>query len=310
MKLKMLFIYSGLLLVVFGCSPTKRSEKTINEMPAKPDVFRMNYFTSEGEKNVSFPVWFNDSIVRNEQIKLLRHKSFGNDSNGEAEMKVERIFSFDEQGVLKSFQRKKFYENVVVENVTFKYTDVRDDMGYAPVEIIDSLHPNEKGNYELYKKEQYNKEYIVYSNTISGDYLFCILDRKLWGTVSVDSLFNPTPNDIIQYGSPYKPYKRFQIEKLVNEKNVTAYRYYKGTSSLKRISSDTYPFYLKKSPLVAKNGVWRGYIDSTFSAYSYLNRTVSKCKRNQEKLPIKLVHKGMRSGSFEVFEYEFYDQNN
>lgn len=307
MKMKMLFICSGLLLVVFGCSRDKQSEKAINETPVRPDIFRMNYFTSEGEKNVSFPVWFNDSIIQKAKIKTLLHNSYGNDANGQAEMKVARIFQFDEQGTLKSFQRKKFYENVVVENVTFKYTDVRDNMGYAPVEIIDSLHPNEKGNYELYLKEQYNKEYIVYSNSISGDYLFCILDRKLWGAVSVDSLFNPTPNDFIQYGSPYRPRKKFQIEKLVNEKNVTSYRYFEGTSSFKRIASDTYPFYLKKSPIVGKNGRWEGYIDSTFSSESYLNRTVSTCKRNQEELPAKLIHKGMRSGSFEVFEYEFYD---
>ena len=196
---------------------------------------------------------------------------------------------------------------MVVENVTFRYSTVYDEKGYALMEITDSMNLDDANKYENYSKELYNKDYGVYNSTLTGDYLFCILNDKLCEIVSVDSLFTPTPTDIIQYGSHLKPNKRFQVENLVNEKNVVTFEYYKGSNQLKSVASENYPFYNKKHVTVDKDGNCSGYVDSIFSADAYLNRTVSTFNLDSKRLPNKLVHKGMRSSNYELFEYEYYD---
>lgn len=307
MKFWPLRILVALLIITVGCSSEHRTRLKEKEIAMQPFVFHMNYFLAGNDLDFSFPVWFNDSIVRKNKIKTIRQKTLGVSAYDQEVVEGERFFNFNEQGVITSVQRIKYYENMVVENVTFSYSGVYDEKGFTVVEIIDSLNLNEASKYEYYLKELYNKDYGVYNNSITGDYLFCILNSKLCEIVSVDSLFNPTPNDIVQYGSHFKPLKRFQIENLVNEKNVTTYEYYDNSKELKSVASENYPFYNKKHVTVDNRGFCTGYVDSIFSADSYLNRIVSTFKLNKNKLPIKLLHKGMRSGIYEEFTYEYYE---
>ena len=307
MKKWVFILLAGIFLTSIGCSDVIRRKKRSEKTTMQPFVFRMNYFLADGERDVSFPVWFNDTLIQQNRIKTLIHRTMLETDTKNNEMRAIRIFRFDEQGRLLVVQRKKFYENVLVENVTFKYNGVIDEKGFASVEIIDSMNPNEVSKYNNYDKELYHKEYIVYNHAVSGDYFFCVLDENLYEIVSVDSLFNPTPRDVIQYGGPKKPIRRFQVENLVNEKNVTVYRYFNGSDLLRRVEFDNYPFYVKKEVSVSKSGLCSGYVDSTFSEGKYLNRTVSKFSFNKDQLPVKLVHRGMKSGQFELFEYEYYD---
>lgn len=307
MKKWVFILLAGFFIASTGCSDAIRKKKRYDKATMQPFLFRMNYFLADGEKDISFPVWFNDTIIQKKRIKTLIHKTMNRTDVKASEMRTLRIFQFDEQGKLRVVQRKKFYENVLVENVTFKYNSVIDEKGFASVEIIDSMNPNEVSKYNNYNKELYHKEYIVYNNAVTGDYFFCILDDDLFEIVSADSLFDPTPRDVIQYGGPKKPLRRFQVENLVNEKNVTVFRYFSNSDLLRRVEFDNYPFYVKKEVTVDKSGVCTGFVDSTFSEKKYLNRTVSKFDLDKDHLPVKLVHQGMKSGQFELFEYEYYD---
>ena len=309
MKLRLTFLLLVLGILVLSCSEYRKKQKQSKQSELKSFLFHTNYFMAGDDLNYSFPVWFNDSIVSKAKIRTLEHKWFagvaGAESSGELQ-KVRR-YTFDESGNLLSVQQQRFYENMEVENITFKYNEVPDQLGYAPLVTIDSLHPEDAVEYTTYSKEMYQDAYAVYENDHTGDFLFCLLEKEFQGIVAVDSLFGPTPSDVIQYGRPYKPYKRYQIENLVEEKNVSRFKYFEGSSELRYQKSANYPFSNKIYVTVAKNGRCTGFVDSTFSADEYLKRTVSTFTYNKRNLPDRLTHKGMRNGKYETFEYFFFE---
>ncbi len=308
MKLRSVIFLLLLGGILASCSEIRKKRAKSEDSELKSSLFRTDYFMQGDELNFSFPVWFNDSIVSKQKIKTIEHKWYFKAKGAESTGVLQKLrrYNFDESGTLLSVQQQRFYENMEVENITFKYTDAPDRMGFAPLETIYSLHPDEAVEYTTYSKDTYEDAYAVYENDHTGDFLFCLLKKKYQGIVVVDSLFGPTPDDIIQYGKPGKPYKRYQIENLVEEKNVSRFKYFKESSEMRYRKIQNYPFSNKTYVSVAKNGTCTGFIDSTFSADEYLNRTVSTFSYNKRNLPERLTHKGMRNGKYETFEYSFY----
>lgn len=307
MKLNRLFLLLIPLLFLGSCSEIRKRRHKKKTVKVQPFVFRMNYFLAADEQNISFPLWFNDSIVQKHKIREVYQKSFGPNPEGEQVLQMERVFSFDEHGALKTVQRKRYYENFMVENVTFTLKGVKDLLGHRVVEITDSLHPKKTVEYERYEKNLYSKGYAAFRNSETGDYLFYISDMNLRNTVAVDSLFQPTHRDIIVYGTPAHPVKKFSVENIVKEHNVVKYAYFEKSSNVKSVKKENYPFYVSSSVTVDKKGNCTGYIDSTFSADKYLNRTVSTFEFGNHRLPVKLKHNGMRKGHHEIFEYRYYE---
>lgn len=293
-------------LSLMGCSEIERRRKRSKTPEIQSFIFKTNYFLSGQDLHLSFPNWFNDSIVQEKKVRSIVHRTYVKGSEDIDELKESKHFFFNEAGQLTSMQRKRYYENFVVENVLFNYSSDRDLAGYVAVEIIDSLHPNEETEYDYYVKESYHPEYLVYTNSNTGDYLFCVLDSKLCGIVAVDSLFHPTPQDVIVYGVPSRRKKQFKIENLVKETQTVDYTYFKNSRELQRIKRDNYPFYITKDVLLSKNGKCIGFVDSTFSGEKYLNKSLRKFHFNKG-LPSRMSHQGMRSGTYETFEYTFYE---
>ncbi|GAB5417470.1 MAG: hypothetical protein Crog4KO_30520 [Crocinitomicaceae bacterium] len=298
-----------LAVFLFSCSEARKRRAASVAPELNTSLFRTEYFIGDVDENFSFPNWFNDSLLVKHKIQSITHHwySLPSDEDMMSPLQKTRIYTFDETGQLLAVQQKRFYENLEVENITFKYTESPDEMGFAELEMIDSLHSDEWEDYNTYHKEEYQNAYAVYENDHSGDFLFCLLKKRFQGIVSVDSLFSPTPQDLVQYGSPKKPFKRYQIENLVKEKNVKRFGYFEKTAELRYLISDNYPFSNKTQVTVNENGVFTGFIDSTFSADEYLNRTVSTFSFDENKFPKRLTHKGMRSGSYETFEYSYFE---
>ncbi|XOV65917.1 MAG: hypothetical protein ACFHU9_09800 [Fluviicola sp.] len=306
LRLTLLFIVFG--IVLSSCSEIRKRRKKVQQPELKAFVFKTNYFMTGEELNYSFPTWFNDSIIADAKIKTVVHKWFNvSDDSDSGDLLRLRRYTFDGEGRLTSVQQQRFYENMQVENITFQYRKAPDQMGYAEVEIFDSLHAEGAVEYTTYSKDTYRDGYAVYENDHSGDLLFCLLRKEYQGIMAVDSLFGPTPDDIIQYGKPSKPYKRYQIQNLVEEIKVVRYNYFKESSELRSRRKENYPFLNKTFVTVGKDGQCTGFIDSTFSAGEYLNRTVSTFSYNESQFPSRLTHKGMRNGKYETFEYSFYE---
>lgn len=306
------FHHSILLLSVLmltACNAEKKKEARQSSKPSESFIFNMELMFSSSEQNASFPVWFDDTIVKVSGVKTMTRNIYPLVNEGEDPMPKEtRLYNFDEQGGLLSVSIKKFYENMIVQDITFKYPNIKDNMGYSDVEILNGEEQIEdEGDYTIHSKEKYLKKALVYSNVNTGNYLFYMLNKKNWGALTVDSILNPTPDDLIVLGSTRKPQKIYQVHNTVSETNVVDFDYNNNGEVINSIFFEKYPFYYKRHITYNDKGFCIGFIDSTFSANQYLNRIVSSFEMNKKQLPEKLVQKKPGGGSYEVYEYEYYE---
>ena len=297
------------VLILTACNAEKKREAHQTIKPSQDFIFNMELMFSDSEQNASFPVWFDDTIVKKSGIKTISRNIYPLVSEDEIPMPKEtRLYVFDEEGGLLSVRIKKFYENMIVQDITFKYSNIKDDMGYSEVEILNGEQQiDDEGDYTIHVKEKYLKKTLVYSNLNTGNYLFYMLDKKNWGALTVDSILNPTSDDVIVLGSTRKPQKKYQVHNTVSETNVVDFVYNNSGEMINSISFEKYPFYYRRYINYSDKGFCIGFIDSTFSANQYLNRIESSFQMNKKQLPEKLVQKKPGGGSYEIFEYEYYE---
>lgn len=148
----------------------------------------MQHYFSANEFNVSFPIWFNDTIIKNRGIQRINRKIYGGEFDGEGETaspKEIKTYSFNIEGQLLSIQIEQFYENAKIADIIFDYLSPKDEHGFAEVKRKRvpnvSLDELTEESFKIYEKEAYNEKFLVYSDDLSGDYLFYLLKEKHWG---------------------------------------------------------------------------------------------------------------------------------
>jgi hypothetical protein len=280
----------------------------------KPFIINVQHYFSEAELNMSFPIWFDDSLIATNNIKSITRSTFTSSTQSEINFDTPREikrYYFNDNGQIVKVDFEQYYENVQVGKNTFIYNGERDSMGFAHVEMTNADYDETQDNFNIHLKEKYEEKYLAYKNVDSGNYLFCMLRENSWGPLSVDSIINPTQNDIIILGNPIKPEKQYQVKNVVNEFNVIDYGYDRSKINPKEIFSGEYPFNYKRSVLYGKEGVCIGFIDSTFSDQKFLTSRLSTFEM-KDNLPSLVIHKKKASMSeecyfqYEKLEYDFY----
>ena len=106
----MIFRYSILLfsiLTLATCTGDKKRETRTPSKPSQPFIFNMELMFSDSEQNASFPIWFDDTIVKKSGIKRMTRNIYPLVGDDEVAMPKEtRIYDFDEQGALLSVSIK------------------------------------------------------------------------------------------------------------------------------------------------------------------------------------------------------------
>ena len=306
-------LFTGLL---FSCSENKKEILHLKHKKYQPFIINLAHTFSDDELNMSFPIWFADSIIReNGIVKIIRHiyPSNSNENQESQIPKESKYYHFNEEGQILSVEINQFYEYIKVGSLKFDYLAQKDEFGYAPVEMkFKEIAQNEEiaDQFSLYEKVEYAEKFLVYKNEHSGDYLFYMLNRENWGGLSVDSILRPTPNDIIVLGSPNVPSKSYQVENTVNEFKVVNYSFDNSHRYPTEVRKNNFPFHHKRSVVYDANGNCTGYIDSTFNGSDYLTRRNSQFVF-KDGLPIKIIHESKSNNSehgfmqIEEFEYEF-----
>ncbi len=306
-------------LVLVSCSEEKSRPFFKKKDKFQPFIFNMQHYFSANEFNVSFPIWFNDTIIKNRGIQRITRKIYGGEFDGEGETaspKEIKTYSFNIEGQLLSIQIEQFYENAKIADIIFDYLSPKDEHGFAEVKRKRvpnvSLDELTEESFKIYEKEAYNEKFLVYSDDLSGDYLFYLLKEKHWGVIAVDSILNPTPHDIVTLGNTFYPAKVYQVENTVNELNVVKYTYDKSSNYIKSIVYNEYPFHKKRDILYDQKGVCHGYIDSTFTDDKFLKRSVSTFEMEAD-IPMRVNHGKQASDSisgifqYETFEYQLFE---
>lgn len=329
-------VYSiGLIgIVLLSCSQDVTGENSISSGNTIPFLFRMNAMFTDAEQNVSFPIWFNDSIVSKNKISKITRRFYliengENEDDGSQESFMRREkkeYFFGKSGQLERLNVIYYFDDQKIGDVSFIYQGNKDQYGFAPVTRISDqssieLEEGDELNFyhAIHKKVKVTDKFLAFQQVQTGDYLFYMLNRKFWGPLSVDSILRPTPKDVIVLGSPYFPSKIYRVQNKVNEMDVQSFVYWTNTKTKQKIKSKNiqtfirqeYPFENKRTILTDKEGKCGEYIDSTFSEGKFLTRTLSEIHSNSKNLPVKIIHKKQVKSasknrlSIEILTYEF-----
>lgn len=304
-----------LLLGLYSCSETTGFKQSKNKVEPRRFLIHLQHYFSDEESNVSFPIWFDDSIIRSQNIQKITRRIYAlnQDTSEVSTPRVIKSYFFSQEGELLRMSVKEFYEGYEVESVTFRYLSVKDENGYASVEFEDKKHrTKETHEFELYQKEKYQRDYLTYKNKSDDNYLFFVLNEAHWGALSIDSLIHPLPEDKITLGGPLFPVKQYHVENRVNEFQVREVDYI-GTNSPFLIRFDNGPLRYHRRISYNEHGFCSGFVDSTFSIDRFLMERHSTFKLNSNHLPLELEHSSKRTKDqpenrqLETFEYEYYN---
>lgn len=302
----LVLLIATIVLFLVSCTGISGNRKTEEPHGDLPFLLRMNVFGTDAEKLVSFPVWFNDSIVEAQGIKKITRELHFIDMEDSVDLNAladgvpreRKEYFFHANGQLKEMKVTYFYDDQPIGSVMFTYTGGKDAFGYCSVaktdDAVDWQETNEENMdfpYSMHLTVKKTDKFQAYRDVETGNYLFFMMNRKYWGPLSVDSILHPTYKDMVVLGNPYYPHKRYRVQNKVNEMDIQKVSYDKKTRLVTTIMRYEYPFEYKRSILYNRKGVCTGYVDSTFSGNSFLTRVISEMELNKRNNPIKITHR-------------------
>jgi hypothetical protein len=320
--------YIGLLCLtffLFACDADKSkvAAKKKDQVSAS-FVFRMQLFFNESENFMSFPIWFDDSIVRSNKIAHLSREIYHisiNNADEELEedldLREKRDYYFDQKGNIDSVRISYYFDDRSIGSVRYIYPAEPDKFGYyAKFNRVINI-PGDYGMvqseipFHSFTQRWSTHKFLSYRDLETSVKYHYMLNSKYHGPLSVDSIIHPGPEDIVFLGTPLKPLKRYSVINTVHERNVHTYEY--ANKQIKTITRTEYPFNLHRTINYDRKGNCTGFVDSTFSEKIYLTRTNAQFTLNQSKLPIQLLrtkenHENKTSRvSIEKYYYEMYE---
>jgi len=325
-----IFLFLTIFSFLSCSSEGKRIFKRKQKSVYTPSIVNLASLLTEEENYISFPNWFNDSIIVSHNINRIVRKSYLKMDDLENEVQINFIpreikeYSFTDKGLVSKLEIQNFYDGQEIGSHVFLFGNKKDEneycdtklhhLFYVGIENDDEDEYFEESSittpYKVFEKVEAIKWFSKYQNTETGDYLNFINSPKFWGALSVDSLISPTPKDEIILGVQGRVYKKYQVTNKINEFNVRTYQYdQKIKDKLLNWEANNYPFKQKRDFLYAKNGICYAYIDSIFSNDEFVTRTSSKIYFNKLKDPVRITHlKSNENGdtlfiSKDVFEY-------
>jgi len=305
------------LFVITSCSEQKTQAVFTERVACQPFLFNMQHYFSDHEYNMSFPLWFNDTVLKQQKIKRIILSEFPSSQGVDVSSntpKQKKVYLFNDEGDLISVHFEQFYDNTKVGSSRFNYSTPKDENGYSKVEEGGGSNSGERTTepYSIYEKVEYGGKSLRYRDAFFGSCLFYMLDKKNWGALSVDSVLNPMPEDQIVLGTPLTPYKSYQVDGLVKETNGTHFSYDSTGVFVQEIRYDAYPFRTKRSINYDNNGMCIGFVDSLFSSKGFMNSEFTFFE-TQAGLPVKVVRETRMNESksscfhIETIEYFFWD---
>ncbi len=282
-----------LLIGIIGLTAcgTKQAEKT-GTSALKPTLIHPLFFQDEVAAVINFPFWFNDSIIRKnniESFELLTYGSVVDEEANEKKFPKKSVhYHFNKKGHLSYIQQTNFSEGIIISHQTFEIIESLKPP-YHGVKRLNNTYGIENSSY-LIIPFKYKVNVHQFDNNQKGERLHYIANEKYAGALSVDSIASPGPSDWIIIGTPERPIKRYRVKNKVSESAVTHYTY-KTDNLPANTTNEDFPFTKKRSYNYAKNGVFSGYTDSTFIDNTFVTRNLNVLLYNKKGLPIGIVHK-------------------
>ncbi len=324
------FSVFAFIFIFFACDSglekNARSKMPLN----KKQWLNPLFFNENFESELSFPLWFSDSLIRANNIYKITKRIFpriiGDTSSlapNEAMPREKREYYFDNNGKVFYIVIYYYYDDREIARSSFIYQGKMDRNGFRNVtpdvfkhlsdadsinDFTTDFQSEREYNYVLHRYWYNKSKATCYEDIETQDRIYFLKQKKYWGPLSVDSILKPASNDWVIWGTPRKPYKRYKVENKVREKEVHLYNYW-PTGPLKERIIEDYPFEIKRSYQYNKKNQWISYIDSTISDNNFITRTVHNFEYDATGKPIYLKHKkentsGEPNYYIETFSYE------
>lgn len=238
-------------------------------------LLNLSCLYTEGEQNMSFPLWFNDSLIKARGILEIKRTVFDDSVTDSTEVeqilpKKEFTYLFDEDGKVSSLEIKNFYDSKMISSVKIQFSKHQKTTGFAITRFNDQLdYDHTEFPFRQYEEVKRTSVWSCYQEVNSMDLLYIIRDEKYWKPLTIDTLCYPDKNDLLILGTYEKPHKKYKVENIVEEKDVKNYTY-EGTV-LTRIDWVEDPFTVSRTLRFDPGGTCVGFVDSTFSVGDYVS---------------------------------------
>jgi hypothetical protein len=296
--MKKFISYSFLMFLIFACNGEKVSGVKNNPQapPIKEHLVNWTFFNSEGLQNISFPIWFNDSLVTSKNIKKIhidinefepQQDSSFHDTIPSTQYEVD--FS---NGTINMFYVKEFSQEIAIEEQWFRYRNKKDSLGYSLPAITNNVIYAENDflpifttlqnaqHYKRLKIGDIDSSVVHYVNTLSvnNEQHVFIKDTANWNVHFIDQKFEHPEKIVFYFGLPTKHLESFKIQNLVEKSKLSSNKYFEN-GCIYQHSTYSNGFENRRTFLYDTKGEVTGYIDSlVVEPNDFIERIISKVK--------------------------------
>ncbi len=269
-------LLTTVLLIVLACGGNSRkASREKDERLLDPPLLNLSCLYGDGEQNMSFPMWFNDSVIRARGIMEIKRTVFDESMTDSLEVeqilpKKEYVYTFGEDGKVRQLNIRNFYDNRMISSVSVQFArhDVR--TGFAVTRFNDQLdYDHTEFPFQQYEEVKTSDNWSCFQESRTMDLLYMIHNEDYWKPLTIDTLCYPDKDDLLILGTYGRPQKKYKVDNIVEEREVRNYFY--ENKVLTRVEWSEDPFTVSRSVRFDPNGVCVGFVDSTFSLGDYVS---------------------------------------
>lgn len=312
MILRYLFLLYGLILLASCQQQTETKYHSLKKLKAFPTLLNFNSCFTSAEKELSFPVWFNDSILLAHGVKeIIRTNLISEEGSEDEELRQRRVYTYDKKGNLTKLVIEEYYEGSLINSSEFHYKGSKDEFGFA--EVKRQAKQTEYPDHNRIYTKSYFENYLSYTGEDHDQRLYFLPDSKHWKALTIDSMLRPDETDFIVYGTPDHRLRQFRIANKIEESDITEFLLDASDKVIVEMKIDNYPFATKRTYNYGESDKCIGFLDSLFSGDKFLNSVKTTISYQKAVLPITVYHRHLNiSGELiytetEQFSYAFYE---
>jgi hypothetical protein len=300
-----------LLVLVTSCGNSDPNGlKKTSKFTKTNSLFNMANYFSDAEQFISFPIWFNDSLLKARNIKQITRSIYGKEgwvsTQDSTHFPQRRLdYFFGSNGNLMKQMNTNYYDNRKINAVSIHFSNFDPILGHAEttVESTDSIGIHEF-RFQQVSKVKKTKHVTLFKDKLTGNGLFVVSNSAYWKPLAIDSACKPTAQDRIIWGSYQSPIKKYFVKNLVEESDVRNYVYEGKT--LKKMEWKDDPFEIRRTFLYTKEGYCKSFVDSTFGMGTFISATKYQFTL-KDGLPVAMKQSAMHESKEIVLFRERFD---
>lgn len=275
------FLFFFLIILSTSCKTDVKKESVEERVSREHSIINFSFYNTEYENWMSFPVWFNDSLIRVNDIVSIKRELFS-EAFEDTSLYINEVlnhrwvYDFNSDGTVLRVDAASIYDAKIISEVVFNYRGFDRNTGYSQVMVSErEMADYENLPYIIHNKKSENKDWSTFTEWSNQYHIYVLNNEQHWKSLVIDTMIGPKPIDYIVLGGFIMPKKSYKVSNLVEENNVRNFTYSK--QHLKLLERVEDPFINKKRfEYNPKTGLLDKIVDSTFSMGGFVSRSIIK----------------------------------